>query len=47
MMKNLPTEIKSLDDLAEWCAVPKGKLQNHIAWYFKRFADYTDYIYYD
>jgi hypothetical protein len=34
MMKNPPTEIKCLDDLAEWCAVPKGKLQNHIAWCF-------------
>ena len=44
MMKNPQPEIKTLDDLAEWCAMPKGELQNHIAWCFKRFADFTDYI---
>jgi len=42
MMKNLQPEIKTLDDLAEWCAMPKEELQNHIAWCFKRFADFTD-----
>jgi hypothetical protein len=42
MMKNPEPEIKTLDDLAEWCAMPKGELQNHIAWCFKRFADFTD-----
>jgi len=47
MMKNQRPEIKTLDDLAEWCAMPKGELQNHIAWCFKRFADFTDYINYD
>jgi len=44
MMKSQQPEIKTLDDLAEWCALPNGELQNHIAWCFKRFADFTDYI---
>jgi len=44
MMKNLRPEVKTLDDLAEWCAMPKGELQNHIAWCFKRFAILTDYV---
>jgi len=44
MMKNPRPEIKTLDDLAEWCAMPKGELQNHIAWYFTRFADFTDNV---
>jgi hypothetical protein len=44
MMKHLPLEINSLDDLAEWCAMPKVELQNHIAWSFKTFADFTDYF---
>jgi hypothetical protein len=26
MMKNPQPEIMTLDDLAEWCAVPKGEL---------------------
>jgi len=47
MMKNPWPEIKTLDDLAEWCAMPKGELQNHIAWCFKRFADFTDYVDHD
>ena len=47
MMKNPQPEIKTLDDLAEWCAMPKGELQNHIAWCFKRFADFTDYVDHD
>jgi len=47
MMKNPRPEIKTLDDLAEWCAMPKEELQNHIAWYFKRFADFTDYVDHD
>jgi len=42
MMKNPLQEFKTLDDLAEWCAMPKGELQNHIGWYFKRFANITD-----
>jgi len=41
MMKNPQPEIKTLEDLAKWCAMPKGELQNHIAWCFKRFADFT------
>jgi len=44
MMKNPQPEIKTLDDLAEWCAMPTGELQNHIACCFKRFADFTDYV---
>jgi len=47
MMKNPRPEIKTLYDLAEWCAMPKGELQNHIAWCFKRFADFTDYVNHD
>jgi len=47
MMKNLCPEIKTLDDLAEWCAMPKRELQNYIAWCFKRFANFTDYVDYD
>jgi hypothetical protein len=31
MMENPRPEIKTLDALAEWCAMPKGELQNHIA----------------
>jgi hypothetical protein len=46
MMKNPQPDIKTLDDLAEWCAMPKGKLQIHIAWYCKRFADCTGYVNY-
>jgi hypothetical protein len=47
MMKNLRPENKTLDDLADWCAMLKEELQNHIAWCFKRFADLTDYIHHD
>jgi len=47
MMKNPRPDIKTLDDLAEWCAMPKGELQNHIAWCFKRFVDFTDYVKHD
>jgi hypothetical protein len=32
MMKSPQPEMKTLDNLAEWCAMPKGALQNHIAW---------------
>lgn len=34
----------ALDDLAVWCAMPQGELQNYITWYFKRFADFTEYV---
>jgi len=44
IMKNPGPEIKTLDDLAEWCAKPKEELHNHIAWWFKRFADFTDFV---
>jgi len=44
MMRNLQPEIKTLGDLAGWCAMPKGKLQNHVAWCFKRFANFTNYV---
>jgi len=47
MMKSPQPEIMTLDDLAEWCAMPKGELQNHIAWCFKGFADFTDYVNHD
>ena len=44
MMKNLQPILKTLDDLAKWCAIRKAELQNHIAWCLKRYADFTDYI---
>jgi len=44
MIKHPQPEIKTLDDLAEWCAMSKGEVQNCIAWYFKRFAYITDYV---
>jgi len=47
MMKTPRPEIKTLDDFAELCAMPKGEVQNHIAWCFKRFADFTDYVNHD
>jgi len=47
ILKNPRPEIMTLDDLAEWCAMSKGELQNNIAWCFKRFADFTDYVDHD
>jgi len=47
MMKTPRPDIETLDDLAEWCAMPNGELQNHIAWFFKRFANFTDYVDHD
>ena len=47
MMEDQRPEIKTLADLAGWCAMPKGELQNHIAWCFKRFANFTDYVDHD
>jgi len=47
MMNNPQPEIKTFDDLAKWCAMSKGELQNHITWCFKRFADFTDYVDHD
>jgi len=39
--------IKTLDDLAEWRAMPKGGLQNHITCCFKRFANCTESVHQD
>jgi len=47
MMNILCPEIKTLDDLAEWCAMPKLELQDHIAWFRKRFTDFTDNVHHD
>jgi len=44
MLKNPRPEIETLDDQAEWCAMPKEELQNNIAWCLKRFANFTDYV---
>jgi len=44
MMKNLQLEIMVLDDFDEWCSMPQGELLNHIAWWFKKYANFTDYI---
>ena len=44
MLNNPRSEIMILDDLAEWCAMLNGELQIHIAWCFKSFADFTDYV---
>ena len=47
MMNNQWPEITILNDLAKWCAMPNGELENHIDWCLKRFADYTDYVDHD
>jgi hypothetical protein len=47
MIRNLQPEIKTLDDLAECCAMPKGEPQNGIAWCFTRFTNFRDYVEYD
>jgi len=44
MRKNPRPDIMDLDDLAKWCAMPKGVQLNHIACCFKIFADFTDSI---
>ena len=44
MMKNLELDIRTLNDLAEWWGMPKGELQNNIAWCLNRYADFTDYV---
>jgi len=43
--KNLRPEIKTLDDMGEWCPMPIGELQHHIACCFKWFTDFTEYVY--
>jgi len=43
-MKSPSPEIKSLDNLAMRRAMPEGELQNHIAWWFRKFVNITDYI---
>jgi len=47
MIKNVWPESKTLDDLAEWGAMPKGELHNHITSCFKRFPNLTDYVNHD
>jgi len=47
MMKYPSPDIKTLDDFAKLCAMPKGELQSHIAWCFKRFANFTDYVHHE
>jgi hypothetical protein len=44
MMKTPQREIKTFDHLVKWCEMPKEELQNRIALYFKRVADFTDYV---
>jgi len=44
MMNNSRPGITTLDDLAEWCMMLNGEVQNQIACCFKRFADFTDYV---
>lgn len=44
MMNNLQPEIETLTDLAKWCVIEQGELQNHIDWSFNGFADFTDYV---
>jgi len=44
IMNNPQPEIKTLDGLAECCAMPKGEPHNHIARCLKRFGDFPDYV---
>jgi len=44
IMHNSGPEIMTHNDLAKGCRMPKPELQNHIAWCFNRFANFTDYI---
>lgn len=47
MTKNLRPQIKTVDDMAEWCAIPNRELQNLIVWCCNRYADFTDYLEHD
>jgi hypothetical protein len=47
MMKIPRTEIRTLDDLAEWRAMSKGELQNPIASFFNRYANFIYYVDHD
>ena len=47
MINNLRPQIKTVDDFAQWCAMPKRELHNDIAWSYKRFADFTDHVDHD
>jgi len=47
VMENPSPDIKNHDDLAEWCAMSRGELQNWIAWCFERFADFTGHADHD
>jgi len=44
MIDDLRPEVKTLDEFAEWWAMPNRELLHHIAWCFKRFANITDYV---
>jgi len=44
MIQYLSPDIKTLDDLAQWCAMQKGELQNHSASSFLQFANFTVYV---
>ena len=44
IMKTQRPDNKTLDDLAEWCAMPKAEQQNHFVWDCKGFVDFTDYV---
>jgi hypothetical protein len=43
-MQTPQREFDTLHNLAESCSMPKSKLQNRIAWYSKRFGNFTGYI---
>jgi len=47
MLNNQQPDIMTLDDLAKWCAMPTGELQNHIAWCLKTLDNFTDYVNHD
>jgi len=47
MINIVRPELKTLDDLAKCFAMLEGEQQNHIAWGFKRFANFTHYIKHD
>jgi len=44
MMGNPWPAIKTIDDLAKWCAMPTRELQKHLTWCFRLFPNITDYV---
>jgi len=44
MMKTLQPGNKTVDDLAEWCTMTKGELQNDIILCFKTFDNIPDNV---